>query len=967
MLQGLNKTLNRTCILLCLMLSLTDIGFAQLEAPAPSSAEERLKAFELRSEKTETSILNQLPIENVGPTVFSGRVSDIDVNPDDPSIFYVAYASGGLWKTENNGTTFTPLFENHEVITIGDIAVDWKTGTIYLGSGEVNSSRSSYAGCGLYKSTNWGKSWSHIGLEETHHIGRIWIDPQDNKRVVVAALGHLYSPNKERGIYTSIDGGKNWKQSLFVHEDAGAIDLIEDPKNPSTLYAATWERSRRAWNFVESGKGSGIYVSKDAGNSWQQVNNEKSGFPYGQGVGRIGLSAVVEDNKTVLYAVLDNYFRRDKSKEAPQKGLTKDQLRSMDKEGFAKLEDATIQAYLEEFNFPEEYSLDYIRSQMRKGKITPLDLVEYVEDANSLLFDTPVIGAEVYRSTNGGKKWEKTHEGYLDYVYNSYGYYFGQIRTNPSNPNELYIMGVPILRSDDKGKNWTSIWGQNVHADHHALWVNPNRPGHIILGNDGGINISYDKGENWIKCNSPAVGQFYALAVDNKEPYNIYGGLQDNGVWMGSSNYREGVRWHNTGQYPYKEIMGGDGMQVQVDTRTNELVYTGYQFGNYYRIDLASDKLKYITPKHKLGDRPLRWNWQTPIHLSVHNQDILYMGSNKVHRSMNQGDDFEEISPDLTQGGIVGDVAFGTITSLHESPLQFGLLIAGTDDGNIYVSQNGGNQWTLTSEELPQNMWVTKVRASNHKKGRFYATLNAYRFDNFERMIYRTEDYGQTWKEIGLDIPHESVNVITEDNVSEDILYVGTDHGLYISMDGGENFHIFNNGLPAVPVHDLVIHEREKDLLIGTHGRSIYKMSIAELQSMDEDMLRKEIALFADKTIRYQNSWGEKRAAYTPLNIPNQKITAYALNEGLAEVQILWKDLIVYSSSEEMVKGFNQISTDLSLDPKKVKALEMALKESDDTIRLKEKSNGKYYLPKGEYILKVQKDGQEDISKLTIK
>ena len=359
---------------------------------------------------------------------------------------------------------------------------------------------------------------------------------------------------------------------------------------------------------------------------------------------------------------------------------------------------------------------------IRKGKIKPIDVAHYLEDANSMLFDTPVIGAEVYKTVDGGKTWSKTHTDYLDDIYYSYGYYFGQIQIDKNNQNHIYISGVPILKSKDGGKSFTSIQKSNVHADHHALWINPSLKGHLINGNDGGLNISYDDGENWIKCNQPAVGQFYTVNIDNAKPYNVYGGLQDNGVWMGTSSYSASDSWHQSGQYPYKSIMGGDGMHVQIDNRNNQLVYTGFQFGNYYRIDLKKDKQKYIQPKHELGDSPLRFNWQTPILLSSFNQDILYFGSNKLHRSMNKGDDFETISNDLTQGGKKGNVAYGTLTSISESPFQFGLIYVGSDDGLVHVTKSGGENWTKISDSFPKDLWVSRVIASQHQKERVYVT-----------------------------------------------------------------------------------------------------------------------------------------------------------------------------------------------------------------------------------------------------
>ncbi|MDX1666338.1 MAG: glycosyl hydrolase, partial [Saprospiraceae bacterium] len=830
--------------------------------------------------------------------------------------------------------------------------------TIWLGTGEVNSSRSSYAGAGIYKSTDGGKSWTYHGLPETHHIGRILLHPDDPNTAWVAALGHLYSPNPERGVYKTTDGGRSWRKTLFVNEDAGAVDMIMDPDDPNTLYAAIWERTRRAWNFVESGEGSGIYKSTDGGENWMAVTGSKNGFPSGEGVGRIGLAIAKVEGENVLYASLDNYFRRPREEVSDEDVLTKDRLREMNAEEFLQLENYVVTEYLRENRFPRKYDAESIKKMVENGEIKPVALVEFTEDANSLLFDTEVIGLEVYRSTDGGKSWERTHDDYIDQVYNSYGYYFGQIRVSPLDPDRLYVMGVPILRSGDGGSTWTSINQENVHVDHHALWVSPDRPGHLILGNDGGVNISYDDGETWIKCNSTAVGQFYAVAVDMAEPYNVYGGLQDNGVWKGPSNYDYNRSWEGEGHYPYEQIMGGDGMQVAVDTRDNTTVITGFQFGNYFRIDTKSRRSTRITPQHELGDRPYRWNWQTPIHLSSHNQDILYMGSNMLHRSFNQGDDWEVISDDLTKGGRKGDVAFGTLTTVHESPLQFGLLYAGSDDGLIHVSRDGGHSWQRISDGLPQNLWVTRLQASAHDKSTVYASLNGYRWDDFNPYLYVSRDYGQTWQRIGLDLPIEPINDVHEDPVNADILYVGTDHGLYTSLDGGDTFQALGHGIPAVAVHDVLVHPRENDLIVGTHGRSIYKGNVAELQQLTPELMQEDLHLFALESPRASSRWGNTFADWMDPFEPELDIPLYARSQGTATVRIHHgEDLLLHTFQAEVVAGLNYLEYDLSIDEEAVEAYQAALnekvKKDQKPIELEKADNGKYYLQEGKYTVTV--------------
>ncbi|NUQ25648.1 MAG: glycosyl hydrolase [Saprospiraceae bacterium] len=950
--------------MLCCVFSAT----AQLTQPPFTPAVERIKSFEQRKALKEKSIANEVKFRNVGPTVCSGRVVDLEVSPADASHFYVAYASGGLWKTTNNGTTFEPLFDREAVMTIGDIAVNWKTNTIWIGTGENNSSRSSYSGVGMYKSTNGGKTWQHLGLGESHHIGRIVLHPSNPNIAWVAVLGHLYSPNQERGVYKTTDGGKTWKKTLFIDDDTGVVDLMMDPASANTLYAAAWDRSRRAWDFVESGKNTGIYKSTDGGNTWTLLTAKNAGFPVGEGAGRVGLAMTRQGGKPLLYAAIDNYFRRPE--EAPKdETLTKKMLKSMSKDSFLQLKPYLIKDFLQSNGFPEKYTVESVKAMIEQGKILPAALAEYTEDANSLLFDTPVIGLEVYSSANEGKSWKKTHEGYIDQGYNSYGYYFGNIRVSPRNPNKLYMLGYPVLRSDDGGKTWKSINGDNVHVDHHALWVSPTRDGHLILGNDGGINISYDDGESWIKCNSPSVGQFYAVAVDMAKPYNVYGGLQDNGVWKGSSTYQYSTDWHNTGRYPYTELVGGDGMQVAIDTRNNEIVYTGFQFGNYYKINTRTDERKYITPKHDLGERPYRWNWQTPIHLSIHNQDILYMGAHKVFRSFNGGEKFDAISGDLTKGGKKGDVPYGTLTSIHESPLRFGLIYAGSDDGLVHVTRDGGQVWQNISAGLPDDMWVSRVQASKFDEGTVYVALNGYRWDNFTPYLYMSSDYGKTWRRIGKDLPMEPVNVVKEDPVNARILYVGTDHGLYVSLDGGESFMAMTNELPSVAVHDLVIHPRDNDLLVGTHGRSLYIASVKELQQLSPEVLAMPLAVFELKKQRYSPRWGSK--SLFGENKPEIKLPYYANEAGKVQVSIKSESgLELYTFSTDAVKGLNYPAYDFRINETALedytKLLNEKRKADEKPVKLNKADSGKYYLYKGTYKVVFTKGETSKESKLVL-
>jgi photosystem II stability/assembly factor-like uncharacterized protein len=501
------------------------------------------------------------------------------------------------------------------------------------------------------------------------------------------------------------------------------------------------------------------------------LTNAGSGFPQGDGIGRIGL-AIYPQNPSIVYSVVDNYnLRPDTSK-------------------------------------------------------TPKPNTGAGPAANQ------IYGCEVYKSLDGGKHWNKTNEKNIE-IYNTFGYYFGKIFVSPTNPNKVVILGTSANLSTDGGKSFTSMDKGNTHADWHALWINPKRDDHMIAGNDGGCNISYDAGKNWFKANSPAVGQFYAINVDNEKPYNVYGGLQDNGSWYGKSTNKESIDWTDEGQYGFKRMGGGDGMQVQIDPRDHNTVYTGSQFGAYMRINKQNPGPKFLRPipQNSKDEKP-RFNWQTPILLSKHNPDILYMAGNSLFRSMNRGDDFERISGDLSNGKKAGDVPFGTMTSISESPLKFGLIYTGTDDGVVSLTKDGGNTWTKLSG-LPQGLYISRVLASSHLQSRVYVTMNGYRDDHFAAYVYCSDDYGKTWKKLGNDLPMEPVNVLREDPKSSSILYIGTDGGAYASIDGGNAFMQFTNNLPvAIPVHDMVIHERENEIVLGTHGRSLYIGKLDLIQKM---------------------------------------------------------------------------------------------------------------------------------------
>jgi len=920
-------------------------NFAISQQPATTAITVE-KAILQKEDLIKNSLVKNLPFKNIGPTIMSGRVVGFAVNPNNPVEFYVGYASGGVWYTSNNGISFVPVLDSGSTQNVGCLAMDWKTQTLWVGTGEVNSSRSSYAGIGLLKSTDKGKTWENMGLKDSHHISSILINPNNGDEIVVGVLGHLYSLNPERGIFKTQDGGKTWTKNLFINAHSGIIELAVDPNNYNLMYASSWDKDRKAWNFKGDGSGSGVYKSIDAGNTWTNVSIAGSGFPTGDGVGRIGLAIF---DSTAVYAIHDNQSRRiEEREEDKSKGLAKEEFKTMTSTQFLALEDKKLDQYLRNNGFQEKYNAENVKNMVLTGTVQPVDLAKYLEDANSLLFDTPVVGAEVYKTTDGGKTWKKTHEGYLDDIYYSYGYYFGKIHVAPQNKDAIYIYGVPILKSKDGGKTFTSIDAENVHGDHHALWINPNNENHLINGNDGGINISYDDGKNWIKSNTPAVGQFYSVNVDNEKPYNVYGGLQDNGVWVGAHTNEEDKSWLQNGKYPYDFIMGGDGMQVQIDNRDSNIVYTGFQFGNYYRLDRKADETTYIQPKHELGDNPYRFNWQTPILLSPHNQDILYLGGNKLMRSMDQGDTWDAISGDLTTGGKPGNVAYGTLTSISESKFHFGLLYTGSDDGMAHVSKNGGGNWTNISSFFPKDLWVSRVIASMHKKERVYVTLNGYRWDDFTPYVYVSDDYGVTWKNISSNLPASAVNVIKEDPANENMLYLGADNGVYVSFNSGESWEAFSNGLPNVAVHDLVIQAEAKDLVLGTHGRSLYVADISLLQQIDLNKTN-ELILADIEPIEYSRRWGNNYSQWSDTYEPSVEIQFYSPQDGKATIMIETEDgKELQEYSIDMSKGVTIFNYDLTLSEIGIKTLEKS------ELKANKAKNGKTYLPIGNYVVIIK-------------
>ncbi|MCX7638266.1 MAG: glycosyl hydrolase [Cyclobacteriaceae bacterium] len=863
-----------------------------------------------RNERAEKSVFANYPVRNIGPTVQGGRIVDIEVNHQNTSEYYVGFASGGIFRTVNNGITFEPVFDRAHVMGIGDMALSQKNPSLlYVGTGEKNSSRSSYAGAGLYKTTDGGKTWQHLGLAGTHHIGRVIIHPQNDDVVWVAAVGPLYSNSPNRGVYKSSDGGKTWKKTLFINDSTGIIDLVVNPKNPNQLLAAAWEKDRKAWNFKESGPASAIYRSDDGGETWHKA---VAGFPQGRQVGRIGLD-VCQSQPHIVYAILDNQGEIPQT----QKPETTDKLKATDfkemtKDAFLKLDDKKLDEFLRDNRFPQKYDAKRVKQEVRENKYLPKALYDYLGgDANASLFNTKIIGAEVYRSDDFGGTWKKMNSYDLEGVFFTYGYYFAEMRVDPSDCNKVYIYGVPMLKSTDAGVTWhrlDTLRGEmDIHVDHHALWINPANGKHMLLGNDGGLYVSYDEGAYWKHINNMPVGQFYTVQVDMETPYNVYGGLQDNGVLKGSSKSVPNITKH------WEVVGGGDGMYVVPDPRDSKRVYWGFQFGNYFRNEPGKQPAR-ITPRNDIGEPAYRWNWRTPLLLSRHNPDIVYMAAQKVFRSLNRGETWEAISDDLTKNKPQGDVPFSTISALAESPLKFGLLYAGTDDGNLWVSRNGGGSWESISKGLPDNKWISSVFPSPHHEGTVLVSLNGYRDDDFNTYLYISSDYGKTWNSIKGDMPESVANVIIQDPVVADILYAGMDNGTWISFNRGGNWH-FLTGMLHVPAYDMMVHPRDNELVVATHGRSIFVTDVKPLQALKNPA--KPIQVFATEAIRYNERWGQRPYPWDQIIEPKVSVLYYVGKAAdKINVEILdEKNNVVRKLTTSGEPGFQWFVWDVKIQP----------------------------------------------------
>lgn len=842
----------------------------------------RLDAYNQRLKMIESSPWKNIPWRNIGPEFQGGRVIDIESPAGRPEQLFVAFATGGLWLTTSEGNTWTPLFDNQSAFGIGDTAVSADGQTIWVGTGESNSQRTSYSGTGIFKSTDGGKTWANMGLPESHHIGRVVVDPKNPDVVWVAALGHLYSHNRERGVYKTTDGGKTWQLVKAIDEKTGAVDIAIDPRNPNVVYASFWERDRRAWNFLESGPGSGIWKTTDGGKTWSQL----TGLPKGVDMGRTAIS-IAPSRPDTLYAFMDNQGpdeMADAQDEFTRSGqLTLLRFRQVPFETFRALEKPMIVAFLRRY-LPRDTKFDDYAQEIKDGKVTANQLEAKMLEFNPNVFDRPQTLAQVWRSDDAGKTWRKTGERMGDHG----GYYWNKQTVHPLNHEELYTLGLLILRSRDGGKTWDEIGTRN-HVDHHAYYIDPRQPNRHWNGNDGGIYQSLDAGETWRHVNNLPVGQPTTLALDNKVPYNVYIGLQDNGTIKGPSTYRPGF----SNPRSWTSIGGGDGSWIAVDPRGDgDIVFIASQFGAHSGIDQVKNTRWSARAPGKPGQPPLRYNWISPLIISQHHPDIVYLGSQKLHRSFNHGRNWEDLSDDLTKNLPNGDVPFSTLTALAESPFKFGRIYIGADDGTVKTTPDGGVTWVDIATPAPDR-WVTRIVASKWDEATVYVTQNGYRQNEWTSYVWKSTNYGKSWTSLSAGLPAEAVNSIREDPVRKGLLYVATDMGVYASLDGGGKWFPYGAGMPHLPVHDIAIHPRDKELVAATHARSVFVVSVKLLQEITDEIMGQDLHLYKVENLTGRERWGYER--YQPYeNVPpaepSFEMTLWSKPSGDGVVKLVDKD-----------------------------------------------------------------------------
>ena len=748
---------------------------ARAQDEAPEEETEAAVAAEAPAEPKSRvgDVIGGLRLRSVGPALYSGRVGDLAVNPQDHSEYYVAIASGGVWKTTNAGVTYQPIFDSQGSYSIGCVTLDPNNPkTVWVGTGENNSQRSVSYGDGVYKSVDGGASWKNVGLKESEHIGMITIDPRDSNVVYVAAQGPLWASGGDRGLYKTTDGGATWERILHISDDTGVNEVFLDPRDPDTVYASAYQRRRHVWTLINGGPESGLHKSNDGGKTWRKINK---GLPSVD-KGRIGL-ALSPVNPDVLYAICE----------------------AADGQG------------------------------------------------------------GIFRSVDRGESWSK-RSSYMS----SSPQYYNELVACPHNVDRAYSLDTYLHITEDGGRTWTRVPNAARHVDDHALWIDPNNENHLIVGSDGGLYETWDRGQAWQFRENLPVTQFYRVAVDNSEPfYYIYGGTQDNGTMGGPSRTTDRVGITNADWFL---VVGGDGFKPQIDPVDPMIVYGHWQHGGLVRHDRRSGEIVSIRPRHRPGEAPQVFNWDTPLLISPHMHTRLYFAGRVLYRSDDRGENWEIVSPDLTRGidrntlEVMGKIQkpdavakhmstsiYGNCVALSESRLVEGLLYVGTDDGLIHVTEDGGANWRRIDsvDGVPDLTYVSSLFASPIDADEVFATFDNRRMGDFVPYVYRSDDRGRTWVNISGDLPaRHAVYGIVQDHVRAELLFCGTEFGAFCSIDGGEKWHKLK-GVPTISVRDLVIQERESDLVLGTFGRGFYVLDdYSALRGLSDELLDAEAVLF---------------------------------------------------------------------------------------------------------------------------
>lgn len=906
-------------------------------------------------------VLRRFVFRSIGPASMGGRIDDIAVSEQNPYVIYVAFATNGVWKSTNNGTTFQPIFDTYTTHSIGDIAVaPSDSNIVWVGTGEPNNRQSSSYGDGIYKSVDAGKTFTKMGLEDSQTIGRIVIDPKDPNIVYAAVIGHLFGPNKERGVYKTIDGGKTWTNVKFVDEDTGFTDIAMDASDSKILYAASYQRRRTNFGFNGGGPGSGIWKTIDAGKTWKKL--EGSGLPEGV-LGRIGLD-VSRSNPNVLYAQIEV--------------------------------GTSTGTGGQEQTFGGQVAPSPTPTASASASPTPTPTPTPAASPTPTPIDPKKSG--VWRSDDKGKTWRVVSNE------NNRPMYYSQIRVDPKNAETVYVGGLNFSKSTDGGKTFKSLQAGIAHVDNHAIWINPANSDHLLLGNDGGLNVSYDQGATWEFVNTIPAAQFYAIGVDMRKPYYVYGGLQDNGSWGGPSQTRNTIGITNADWY---RVGGGDGFYTQIDPTDHNIVYYESQGGAMQRLDMGTGRSVSIRPRgvpqrrgSGQGGAPAaspspgaspatsptpdtqaqlaafaqaqgfggfgggnlqsnivptppvgeqyRFYWSTPIQLSPHNPRMIWAGGNRLFRSMDRGDTWTasiDLSKQIDRNtlpimGVPGKdpmaskhdgySGYGYIVSLAESPFVPGIVWVGTDDGNIQVSRDNGATWTNVSKNVPgigDTYHISRVEPSRYDAGTCYLAVDGHRLDDMKPYVFVTKDYGATWTSIANNLPKwGNVNVIKEDPKNKDLLYVGTEFGLFISLNGGREWKPFMSGMPTMRIDDILVHPRDNDLIVGTHGRGIFILDdITPLQQMSQKVMDSSAHLFDvrpgtlwQNEIRLARYWGGAKIFRGTNPAPGTAISYYLKSPASSDVKITITDYtgkVVRNITGTNEAGLNRVQWNLRGDP----------------------------------------------------